>query len=139
MPESVLGRRRRGGRRLRRLFVEPLEDRALLAAVITVNSVADADARDTVLSLREAILINNRTLSLASLTAEEQAQVVGTPDAVSTDTISFNIAGSGVQTIRPTSALPTITDPVVIDGYTQPGAGPNTLAEGDDATLLIEL
>src|SRR5262249_35843790 len=38
-----------------------------------------------------------------------------------------------------TSALPTITDPVVIDGYTQPGSSPNTLPDGDDAVLLIEL
>jgi len=39
----------------------------------------------------------------------------------------------------PTSALPTITDPVTIDGYTQPGANANTLTDGDNAVLLIEL
>jgi len=55
------------------------------------------------------------------------------------DTISFNIPGAGVHTISPTSALPAITDPVVIDGYTQPGASPNTLAIGDNAVLLIEI
>src|SRR6476660_3159381 len=32
------------------------------------------------------------------------------------DIISFNISGAGIHTISPTSALPTITDPVVIDG-----------------------
>lgn len=37
------------------------------------------------------------------------------------DTISFNIPGQGVQTISLTFALPTITDPVIIDGATQPG------------------
>lgn len=36
------------------------------------------------------------------------------------DTIRFEI-GSGVQTISPLSALPTITDPAIIDGTTQPG------------------
>src|SRR5262249_52497269 len=56
------------------------------------------------------------------------------------DTITFNIPGAGVHTIAPQlAALPTITDPVVIDGYTQPGASPNTLAGGDNAVLLIEL
>ena len=55
------------------------------------------------------------------------------------DTIDFDIPGAGVHTISPASALPTITDPVVIDGYTQPGASPNTLAVGDDAVLLIDL
>jgi Tol biopolymer transport system component len=56
-----------------------------------------------------------------------------------TQTIAFNIPGAGVRTITPLSALPTVTDPVVIDGYTQPGASPNTLAVGNNATLLIEL
>jgi Calx-beta domain-containing protein/VCBS repeat protein/carboxypeptidase family protein len=56
-----------------------------------------------------------------------------------TDTITFNIPGSGVQTITPVSSLPTITSPVIIDGYTQAGATPNTLTAGDNATLLIEI
>src|SRR3954469_4204665 len=55
------------------------------------------------------------------------------------DTISFNIPGTGVHTITPATALPTITDPVTIDGYSQPGASLNTQAIGDDAVLLIEL
>lgn len=38
-----------------------------------------------------------------------------------TDTIAFAIGGGGVQTIRPASPLPTITDHLVIDGTTQPG------------------
>ena len=46
------------------------------------------------------------------------------------DTIVFQIPGSGVRTIAPTNALPPITDPVVIDGTTQPGFG---------GALLIEL
>jgi uncharacterized repeat protein (TIGR01451 family) len=56
-----------------------------------------------------------------------------------TDTIDFAIPGSGVQTIRLGQNLPVITDPVIIDGYSQPGSSPNTLATGDDAVLLIEL
>ena len=39
-----------------------------------------------------------------------------------TDTINFNIFGSTVQTITPTSALPFITTPMIIDASTQPGA-----------------
>ncbi len=38
------------------------------------------------------------------------------------DTITFNIPGTGPFTIQVLSSLPSITDPVVIDGYTQPGA-----------------
>jgi hypothetical protein len=37
------------------------------------------------------------------------------------DAIVFNISGGGPFTITPTSALPTITNPVFIDGTTQPG------------------
>lgn len=52
-----------------------------------------------------------------------------------TDTIAFDISGAGPHTTRPTSALPTIIDPVVIDGLTQPGASCDTWPP----TLLIEL
>jgi hypothetical protein len=55
------------------------------------------------------------------------------------DTINFNIAGGGVKTISPTTNLPPITEALTIDGYTQPGASPNTLAVGNDAVLLIVL
>lgn len=54
-------------------------------------------------------------------------------------TIDFNIPGAGVHTISPPQPLPSITGQVVIDGYTQPGASVNTLANGDNAVLLIEL
>ena len=40
----------------------------------------------------------------------------------SSDAIAFSIPGLGPHTIQPLSALPTITDPVTIDGYTQPGS-----------------
>src|SRR5262249_48780050 len=46
---------------------------------------------------------------------------------------------TGPRTIRPSDALPTITDPVSIDGYTQPGASRNTDPNGFNGKLLIEL
>ncbi len=55
------------------------------------------------------------------------------------DLIDFNIPGAGVHTITPTSELPPITDTATIDGYTQPGASPNTQLASDDAVLLIEI
>ena len=55
------------------------------------------------------------------------------------DTIDFNIPGTGVHTISPPTPFANITDPVIIDGYTQLGTSPNTLAMGDNAVLLIEL
>ena len=90
----------------------------------TVNSNDDVDdglCNTTHCSLREAIDAANSTTG--------------------TDTITFNIPGSGPHSIQPSSALPTITDPVIIDGYTQPGASPNSnpLGLGSNAVLVIEL
>ncbi len=50
------------------------------------------------------------------------------------DTIGFNVSGAGctggVCTIKPLTALPFLTSPVTIDGYTQTGATPNTNVAG---------
>jgi uncharacterized protein (TIGR02145 family) len=50
-----------------------------------------------------------------------------------TDIITFSIPGYGPFTIQPQIALPTITDPVIIDGYSQPGASATS------PLLLIEI
>jgi hypothetical protein len=68
------------------------------------------------------------------------------------DTINFNVSGTGcvagVCTISPASELPIITQPVMINGYTQGDGTPadpsddateNTLAVGDNAKLKIRL
>jgi len=55
------------------------------------------------------------------------------------DTIAFTIPGTGVHTITPLTQLPTISSPVTLDGYTQPGSSANTLANGDNAILRIEI
>ncbi len=56
------------------------------------------------------------------------------------DEIHFNIPGTGVQKIDVSrNGLPEITDPVTIDGYTQPGASPNTRTLGNDAVILIRI
>jgi hypothetical protein len=85
----------------------------------TVTNTNDSGAG----SLRQAILDANAT---------DGASVIG-----------FDIPGTGVKTIAVGSqgfgALPTITEPVTIDGYTQPGSSPNTKAVGNDASLKIQL
>jgi hypothetical protein len=87
------------------------------AATFTVSNTNDSGSG----SLRQAILEANASLGV--------------------DAIVFNIPGAGPHTILPLSVLPTVTDPVVIDGYTQPGASPNTILSGfgSDAVLMIEL
>src|SRR5262249_25898803 len=97
---------------------------------------------DGSVSLREAITAINAGNDLTD--PDITAQNPGTFG--SNDTINFNINASGVQTINVGSdasaagiPLPTITKPVLIDGYSQPGTSLNNSATSDDAVLLIEL
>jgi hypothetical protein len=56
------------------------------------------------------------------------------------DRIAFAMGGAKpVKTISPLTTLPEIIGPVTIDGYTQAGAEPNTLAAGSDAKLRVVL
>lgn len=58
------------------------------------------------------------------------------------DTIAFNIPGPGVRTIQTTSALPDISDTTggtTIDGYTQPGAAPNTDPSTSNASIMVQI
>ena len=56
-----------------------------------------------------------------------------------TQTIIFNIPGSGPHTIIPLSQMPPSTDPIVIDGFSQPESSPNTNPIGDpiNARLMV--
>jgi CSLREA domain-containing protein len=132
-------------RRRQRLSIDILEDRQLLST-ITVNSTADETTADSTMSLREAIEVSNGTLPVSSLSTQEQAQVSGAVG--NTNTIDFNIpttdpgydATTKVWTIAVKSGLPAIsTNAAIIDGYSQPGASPNTLAQGDNAVLKIAI
>ena len=108
---------------------------AASAATLTVNSTGDAAADDGECTLREAITAASTNVPSGATTGE----CAGGDLLPIVDTIEFAIPGTGVQTIQPTSLMPPIAEAVVIDGYTQPGASPNTLAVGDDAVLLIEI
>ena len=100
----------RANRRPKPRFTLPelLENRTLLSTYV-VNTTADpATETPGILSLREAI------------------QAVDADS--SPDVIDFNITGSGMQTLSLTSALPTLTNSVLIDGTSQPGyAGSPTI------------
>ena len=96
---------------------------ATYAETHTVNSTgdgADADTTDGVCDDGTVDGSVNCTLRAAIQQTNAGAGAV----------IEFNISGSST-TIQPASALPAITKPVFIDGYSQPGASPGT--------VLIEL
>lgn len=85
---------------------------------LTVNSVDDVDdglCNSTHCSLREALLAAAETTTR--------------------DAVTFAIPGSGPFVIGPTSPLPVVTSPVVIDGLSQPGAD----CTGPSRNLLIEI
>jgi CSLREA domain-containing protein len=80
--------------------------------IYTVNTLDDSDdgtCDASHCSLREAINAANAN-----------------PGA---DIIDFDISGAGPHSIQPASVLPTVTDPVVIDGTTQPGYAGSPIVE----------
>ncbi len=96
----------------RRMFFECLETRHLLATLLVTNTENSGPG-----SLRQAILDSNASVGVA-------------------DTIAFNIPGPGPHTITVGSsgigALPAISDPIVIDGFTQ---GSSTPADASDDAI----
>src|SRR5215469_15118870 len=130
-------------RRVRRacrlaLRLEHLEDR-LAPAVITVNTTLDTIAIVGLATLREAITsINNQADVNGDVTLSRVGGYASTPGGTP-DVIDFDIPVAGVQQISATSAEPTIIRPLTINGYSQVGASANTLANGDNAFLLIRL
>src|SRR5205823_4002341 len=96
---------------------EALEVRAV-PAVLTVNTTEDFVDDNTVLSLREAILLVNGTFDPNGLTAEESAQIDNVNTLGTNDRIQFDL-GAGIQTIsllQNNGALPALTKKVVIEG-----------------------
>ena len=82
-----------------------MEQRTLLSTFQVLNTADSGPG-----SLRQAILDSDAATS-------------------ETNTIDFAIPGDGVQTIAPLSPLPAITQPVLIDGFSQPGYAGTPLIE----------
>jgi len=107
-----------------------MKHRNILSALFTTLFVSSAIANTYTVT-------NTNDMGLGSL----RQAIIDANTNVGADTIAFDIAGSGPHTITPASALPTITDPVMIDGYTQVGSSENTNgpSEADNAVLQVEL
>jgi hypothetical protein len=106
---------------------------ATQAATITVTSTAYGNLADGTCNLFEAVQAANNNTPNFDCPAGEPSPTM--------DTIVFAIPGSGVRTITQTVAL-SPTESVIIDGFTQPGAAPNTNTPaqgGLNGSLRIEL
>lgn len=120
------------------------------AIEITVNSTGDQNLPDTDLTLTEAVLYMNQSQGMPALTlgrnlsAAESNQVVTV--AGNTSRIKFNIAGAGPHFVTAPPEDSTffvkygiLASDVVLDGYSQPGASPNTnpILASNNAVLKI--
>jgi hypothetical protein len=98
---------------------------AAVAATLTVTSAADSGAG----TLRAAIAAANINPGADTIVFDIPAFAMGNaPEVV-----------FPVHRIVLATPLPSITDTVTIDGYTQGGAQANTLAQGDNAVIKIEI
>ncbi len=100
-------------------------------ATLTVDSTADAadfSTADGVCDTDDSVGDGPCTLRAAI----EQANFDAGPD-----TIEFSIAGAGPHTISPGSALPTITDPVIIDGTSEPDFVSTPIVELDGTSAGV--
>src|SRR5262249_36714685 len=119
--------------------------RVIAATTTRLASGSPTDTSEFSAAIYSLIMTNTADSGLGSLreainSANTMANIDRTDDGiVDPDPITFTIPGAGVHRISPASALPPITDSVVIDGYTQPGAVPNSNPNDFNGTLLIEL
>src|ERR1043166_7582959 len=81
--------------------------------------------------------VTNTNSSGPGSLAQAAEDANASPDAQ--DQIAFNIPGSGAHRIDLSQTSIFIGFGITIDGYTQPGASPNTLSMGDNAVILIQL
>ncbi len=89
----------------------------------------------TVTAIGRTILVTNTSDSGPG--SLRQAILDSNADAGDLDRISFNIPGTGVRTIAPVTGLPAITQPVVIDGTTQPGFAGTPIIELSGANVPV--
>lgn len=148
---------RESQRRFFRPQIERLEDRLLLAVFEVTNTLDAGDG-----SLRQALLDANATAEPDTIAFNLSATDPGhfyyqddlhtgrvnanlesiLPTATATDAALADADPDWPHSwwsIRPLTDLPDITSPVTIDGFTQAGSVTNSLAEGNDAVLRVEL
>ncbi|HEV8428910.1 MAG TPA: SBBP repeat-containing protein [Pyrinomonadaceae bacterium] len=99
----------------------------------TFNSLSANQTANFAATRQSFVVTNNNNHGAGSL----REAIINANATPGTDTITFNIPGSGVKTISVLTALPAITDRVVIDAATQPGYAGAPLIELDGLGLAF--
>ena len=124
------------------LFLMLCASPANAATTFTVNRTDDAqdgEIIDDLCDVDTAVEGNQCTLRAAIQEANSTANDVAGPDAINFNLPDDpNVAGNEVKTISPSTPLPNLTDPVIIDGYSQPGSSTSD-SSGSNAIVKIEL
>ena len=144
-------------RSLRRLIIESLEERRVLATVIvdtatdnndagvlvgtgyTLNWLSSNKGADGKISLREAILAANNTVGTDTISFS-----IGSTLSLFSDTLGSPTTGTGSTSTIYVGAtglgpLPAITSPISLSGYTQIGSSPNTSGTFSNAVIKVLL
>jgi CSLREA domain-containing protein len=106
--------------------------------IFKVNAIADFPDLNPSDGVCDVTFSTENTCTLRAAIQEANA----TPE---TDIIAFEIPEafrdpvSGVATISPATELPAITQPTIINGFSQPGGSANTLAVGNNAAVKVQL
>ena len=95
----------------------------------TFNNLSSNQSADFTSTRQNFVVTNSNNHGAGSL----RQAMLDANDTAGLDMIGFNIPGGGIKTINLLIALPTITDPVVIDGTTQPGFAGTPLVEVNGA------
>ena len=91
------------------------------------------------ISVNPKTLVVTNTNSTGAGSLFQALTIADSSNSPGADTIDFDIPGTGPFEISLTQALPAITHPTVIDGYSQPGADKNSSSVGDDAVIEIQI
>ena len=117
------------------------------ALAVTITDVSNFLVVTTTTDINDSGIATGASYNIEWLNANKGADasvslreaIVAANNTAGTDAVNFSIAGGGVKTINLASALPSITDAIVINGYSQSGSSANTLTTGNNAVLNIVL
>ncbi len=119
---------------------QPLSPRAVPALLCAATLLAFALATD---ARADSFTVSNTADSglgsLRQAISDANALQVTGGTACAPHSIVFAIPGNGPHRIQPLAPLPRFNIPIALDGYTQPGSSLNTLNQGTNAVITIEL